>query len=89
MQDVLALAIVAAAVAYLAWKLVIAPRSPPRRKRGPDVTVRGLVAIKEEKRMVERDVWYVEGVRDVVNELDVYAARGVRDATSTSPPELE
>jgi|CXWL01.1.fsa_nt_gi hypothetical protein len=50
MQDALALVIVAAAVAYLVWKLAIAPRRPPRRRGGPDVTVRSLVRRARERK---------------------------------------
>jgi hypothetical protein len=50
MQDAIAFAIVAAAVAYLIWKLAIAPRRPPRRKRGPDVTVGSLVRKTRERK---------------------------------------
>jgi osmotically-inducible protein OsmY len=36
------------------------------------VTLRGLVANETEKRMAERDTWYVDDVREVVNALEVY-----------------
>lgn len=47
-----------------------------RHVRDGRVVLRGLVTTEEEKRMAEEDVWYVEGVREVVNELIVRAATG-------------
>jgi len=49
------------------------------------VTLRGTVATKEEKRMAERDVWYIEGVRDVVNVLEVHQGP-TRKETMEVPP---
>lgn len=49
------------------------------------VRLRGLVTTEEEKRMAEEDVWYVEGVREVVNELVVQPAPGRERYTGPSP----
>ena len=35
------------------------------------VTLDGYVRTKEERRMAERDAWYIPGVRDVVNRIEV------------------
>lgn len=59
------------------------------RVRDGHVVLRGLVATREEKRIVERDVWYIEGVRDVVNEIEVYQAPTGREPMPADPPELE
>ncbi|MFL6647865.1 MAG: BON domain-containing protein, partial [Sulfurifustaceae bacterium] len=59
------------------------------RVRDGHVVLRGLVATTEEKHMAETDVWYIEGVRDVVNELDVYRGPTGREAMPSSPPEFE
>lgn len=59
------------------------------RVRDGHVVLRGLVATNEEKRMVERDVWYIEGVRDVVNEIAVYQGPTGREPLPASPPEFE
>lgn len=59
------------------------------RVRDGHVVLRGLVATNEEKRMIERDVWYIEGVRDVVNEIAVYQAPTGREPMPASPPEFE
>lgn len=53
------------------------------------VRLRGLVATREEKRMAERDVWYIEGVRDVINELDVYQPPHGREPMRADPPGFE
>ncbi|MFL6622988.1 MAG: BON domain-containing protein [Sulfurifustaceae bacterium] len=58
------------------------------RVRDGRVVLRGVVATNEEKHMAETDVWYIEGVRDVVNELDVFRGPG-RESMPASPPEFE
>lgn len=50
------------------------------------VTLRGLVASKEEKWMAERDIWYIEGVRAVENELEVYSGS---EPMPASPPTFD
>lgn len=47
------------------------------------VILRGVVATKEEKWMAERDIWYIEGVRAIQNELEVY---GGGEPMPASPP---
>lgn len=59
------------------------------RVRDGHVTVRGIVATEEEKRMVERDIWYVEGVCDVLNELEVFRSPTGREPMSASRPHFE
>lgn len=59
------------------------------RVRDGRVDVRGLVASPEEKRRIERDIWYVDGVRDVANELDVYRAPTAREPMRTDPSQFE
>lgn len=53
------------------------------------VTLRGMVATREEKRMAERDVWYIEGVCDVVNALEVYQGPAGQEAMPAAPPGFE
>lgn len=57
--------------------------------RDARVTLRGIVATEEEKRMVERNIWYVDGVRDVINEIDVYQAATGRESMPASRPHFE
>lgn len=57
--------------------------------REGNVTLRGLVATREEKWMIERDVWYIEGVRDVINEIEVYQGPTGREPLPASPPGFE
>jgi osmotically-inducible protein OsmY len=45
-----------------------------RRVRDRSVRLHGVLTTNEERRAVERDVWYVEGVRDVHNAIDLYSA---------------
>lgn len=59
------------------------------RVRDGRVVLRGLVATNEEKHMIETDVWYIDGVRDVVNEIDVYRGPTGRESMPASPPEFE
>ncbi|HEY8553060.1 MAG TPA: BON domain-containing protein [Burkholderiales bacterium] len=49
------------------------------------VTLRGTVATREEKRLAERDVWYIEGVRDVANALEVYEGPLDTEVTRATP----
>jgi osmotically-inducible protein OsmY len=49
------------------------------RVRDGRVRLSGLVSTEEEKRMASLDAWYIDGVRDVVNELDVHSASAGRD----------
>jgi osmotically-inducible protein OsmY len=59
------------------------------RVKDGEVTLRGLVANEEEKRMIERDVWYVDGVRDVINELHVFQPSSERTPFRADRPSLE
>lgn len=56
-----------------------------RHVRDGRVVLRGLVTTEEEKRMAEEDVWYVEGVRDVVNELYVQPMPAGREPMRSGP----
>lgn len=56
-----------------------------RHVRDGRVVLRGLVTSEEEKRMAEEDVWYVEGVREVSNELLVQPAATGREALRAGP----
>jgi osmotically-inducible protein OsmY len=56
-----------------------------RHVRNGQVLLRGLVTTEEEKRMAEEDVWYVEGVRDVVNELIVQPAPAGHEPLRAGP----
>jgi osmotically-inducible protein OsmY len=40
--------------------------------RDCQATLRGVVATDEEKRMTSHNAWYVDGVRNVINEIKVY-----------------
>lgn len=53
------------------------------------VVLRGIVATREEKSMAERDIWFIEGVRDIKNELDVYQGPTGREVMPASPPSIE
>jgi osmotically-inducible protein OsmY len=57
--------------------------------RDARVRLRGVVATREEKRMAERDVWYIDGVRDVINELDVYQPPHGHEPMPADPPGVE
>lgn len=56
------------------------------RVRDGRVVLRGSVATDEEKRMAERDVWFIEGVRDVVNELEVNQRPSGGEPLPATPP---
>lgn len=50
------------------------------------VTLRGYVRTDEEKRMAEADAWYVYGVDDVINQIDVRHAEPARYSEPKGPP---
>lgn len=56
-----------------------------RHVRDGRVVLRGLVTTEEEKRMAEEDVWYVEGVREISNELLVQPAAAGRESMRAGP----
>ena len=59
------------------------------RVRDGRVLLRGLVASKEEKWMAERDVWFIEGVRDIKNELEVHQGPTGREAMPATPGQFD
>ena len=48
--------------------------------RNREVMLRGMVANNEERRMATQDVWYIEGVRNVIDQLEVYPDRAPGEA---------
>jgi osmotically-inducible protein OsmY len=57
--------------------------------RDREVMLSGMVANQEERRMATQDVWYVEGVRNVIDELEVYPARAPGEAALSTLPGAE
>jgi osmotically-inducible protein OsmY len=56
--------------------------------RNREVRLCGLVGNAEEKRMATQDVWYIEGVRNIIDELEVQR-RAPGESTLSTRPGLE
>jgi len=57
--------------------------------RNREVMLRGMVGNQEERRMATQDVWYVEGVRNVIDELEIYPARTPGEPMFSTRPGVE